>query len=1752
MQNLTSANLVIFDLETTSVDTEQAEILELAALYGERQFHRYLETKSKVSEDLFAFQHINFAEYQAKKIPANQALQEFLEFVETAPLCGHNIYAYDLPVLRHALKAATLSEPKGVQTAIDTLRWAHLRFPTPPDELLGYSVGALLTFMTGQKLEDAHLALEDCKATKTILEQLILRPPEALQLRLWQYLDLPEAHFFKTVAFEAEELPNLMLIPAVVPHLNTVGQVLPSAEELFPAWIQSGLQRRVFTTEMLNQAFLDIGNDRNPIGFSPAEISSLKIVVQLLPKYRAPQGKMAHLVRAALEGQYARVMVQAPTGTGKTKGYIFPALHHQATARNETIIIATHTKVLQQQAMRELEDLSKKGFTVRASNLKSARDSVCNEALEESLREYNSAEDDVFRKAGAARAVLVGLIRQHDFDLEALPFFWQAMPEFREVRFNVQTISSRCRSSCPFYKHCAYQTDLRQRADSNLWITNQAYLLSKLAQSTDSTEESAAGSFHLIIDEAHNLEDVATNSFTKISRSEDVIFHLRKLFDKRRNKGVLATNRLTDGSIQLNHPKLIEALGTTTTTVRDLATHIRQRLIPECETRFEEYNQKMIEFLKQFARGDIKYSITYTLKGTKTPEWMRLIRFERFWREAMIELRAALLELFHQAPNMKYKLEPTLDFLKQHNQMLQERLDATHSENKQNQEPTAEIEPNDDWLYLSTLHTDNTWEHVAQPIDLEPFLKPLWERAKSVSLTSATLLPGAKNEFEYFRNVLHLGDIETRRLAETLPYDKAHIILPSHLPETRPSSLEKFMRLHQEELKNLLPQINRSLNLFTSRDRMKKTKVVLEQEADIVSRLHAPMTRRERESVSQTLSNAAYRDKKAIALGTRAFMEGVDFFDLNFVGLEKIPFPTPTPLLERRQMLIKQIHGDEAAWEYYLGKAILTFTQAFGRLIRDDRVQSGNGAFVLWDKRLLTSTYYNHVLEALPQKFHQGDQVYFPKNRLAFYQYLKEILGIDLTGFEDTLQDPISKLFTELRRKWRAGEIMLEEALRQLNELFWDSNRAPKEKQLEAIQAALDKKDALVLLPTGYGKSFTFQAPAFLEDGLTIVISPLIALMKDQVEGLLARGAPINAIYAGMPSAEQRSIIQQAENGEINLLYLSPERVNKNNDLEQMIRQLAARGKLKRLVFDEAHCLSDWGHDFRPDYLRVKSKLEDLGLKNLSVACLTATATDKVQKSLIDKLDLKNPLEIRASNDRPNIQYFAERFSGERDDRSKLRSTIQIIEWANQHYQDDYAIIIYVSTRKKAETVARALSTYLGQKIEAYHGGLSPILRRETQEHFMDGTNKVIVATNAFGMGVDKTNVRVVIHFQPPSNVPAYIQEAGRAGRDGKAAYALLMHSSRDWSLHEYIGALGQPQRHHAEALLEVLKKNTGTVRLYNDTISTQINDALADKEDLADLEKEGVLWLLNTMQQSDLLEYSYELGKARVIIGNWAVMQDLGAENLRYLEKLEVSPKSTARQHWLDFTKLPLEEANALADALHALRRTLDNPVLLFATFEASIEIKLGKQQDILEFQKIVQERFEQRKAGILEMKNYANSSACKRDALLRVFSERVDTKRNPETCCGNCNNETKPWSDTPRITDEEIVQILKPNRAILEFLRDHRKERLSWIERKRKDDASFILEYSGIGTRRISMVLRGVESEFVGGDAPLQLKWYESNSRHFGNLIGATHDEIAKTTNLLAARNLITQTEYQQGSTYKISEKGLSELEKTRGQNK
>jgi ATP-dependent DNA helicase RecQ len=326
-----------------------------------------------------------------------------------------------------------------------------------------------------------------------------------------------------------------------------------------------------------------------------------------------------------------------------------------------------------------------------------------------------------------------------------------------------------------------------------------------------------------------------------------------------------------------------------------------------------------------------------------------------------------------------------------------------------------------------------------------------------------------------------------------------------------------------------------------------------------------------------------------------------------------------------------------------------------------------------------------------------------------------------------------------------------------------------REGQREVIGSILEGKDAVVVMPTGSGKSLCYQLPALILDGVTLVVSPLIALMKDQVDALRARGLPATFINSSISESEQRARIEALRRREHKLVYIAPERFRSsrfNSTLQQIPISLFA--------VDEAHCISTWGHDFRPDYLRLRSVIRSLG--TVQTLALTATATPYVRSDIIQQLGLNKPHTFVSGFDRPNLSIEVVHTEREREKIARIRSLAREIRGSG---------IIYASTRKAVEQVGSKLKA-LDLKVSLYHAGMSDAQRVKAQDEFMNGCTQMIVATNAFGMGIDKPDIRFVVHYQMPGSIEAYYQEIGRAGRDGLPSTCVLLFNYADKNTHDF------------------------------------------------------------------------------------------------------------------------------------------------------------------------------------------------------------------------------------------------------------------------------------------------------------------------------------------------------------------------------
>ncbi|MBR1926658.1 MAG: RecQ family ATP-dependent DNA helicase [Bacteroidales bacterium] len=391
--------------------------------------------------------------------------------------------------------------------------------------------------------------------------------------------------------------------------------------------------------------------------------------------------------------------------------------------------------------------------------------------------------------------------------------------------------------------------------------------------------------------------------------------------------------------------------------------------------------------------------------------------------------------------------------------------------------------------------------------------------------------------------------------------------------------------------------------------------------------------------------------------------------------------------------------------------------------------------------------------------------------------------------------------------------------------------------QGEIISAALEGRDVLAIMPTGGGKSVCFQVPGLMAGGVTLVVTPLIALMKDQVLNLEKRGVRALAIHAGMSRHEVDLALNNAAYGDYKFLYLSPERIG-----TRLFQSYLDVLSISYIVVDEAHCISQWGYDFRPDYLKIGELRQRV---DAPVMALTATATPSVADDIMDKLSFREKLVLKSGFERPNLSYVVRHVE---DKNSQILNICRGVPGSG---------IVYARSRAKCEELASMLRA-VGIRAGFYHGGLGPRARSERQEAWKEGLIQVMVCTNAFGMGIDKPDVRFVAHYDLPESPEAYFQEAGRAGRDGKRSYALLVWNGTDLRRHSQIGSVSFPLLGYIEDVYQKLHAFFGIP--YDAGIGRQLKFSLEDFCKAYSLMRSPVFHALKYLERSGHLTYSEEV----------------------------------------------------------------------------------------------------------------------------------------------------------------------------------------------------------------------------------------------------------------------------------------------------
>ncbi|MCQ2151322.1 MAG: RecQ family ATP-dependent DNA helicase [Bacteroidales bacterium] len=391
--------------------------------------------------------------------------------------------------------------------------------------------------------------------------------------------------------------------------------------------------------------------------------------------------------------------------------------------------------------------------------------------------------------------------------------------------------------------------------------------------------------------------------------------------------------------------------------------------------------------------------------------------------------------------------------------------------------------------------------------------------------------------------------------------------------------------------------------------------------------------------------------------------------------------------------------------------------------------------------------------------------------------------------------------------------------------------------QEEVIDIALKGRDVLAVLPTGGGKSVCFQVPAMMREGVALVVTPLVALMKDQVQNLESRGIKALAVHTGMTRRDVDLALNNASYGDFKFLYVSPERLS--TELFQSYLDVL---DISFIVVDEAHCISQWGYDFRPDYLQI-GRLRDR--VDAPVIALTATATPEVSRDIMDKLRFREPCELRSGFERPNLNYVVRKTE---DKLGQLLSVCRGVKGSG---------IVYLRHRSKCEEVAALLKSE-GVEASFYHAGLEPFTRGVRQKEWKEGRIRVMVCTNAFGMGIDKPDVRFVVHLDLPDSIEAYYQEAGRAGRDGEKSYAVLLWNDNDAKRLRQLTATAFPGLDYIEDIYQKLHVFFGIP--YEQGIGRQLKFRIEDFCRQFSLNRSKTFYALHYLEQSDHISYAEDV----------------------------------------------------------------------------------------------------------------------------------------------------------------------------------------------------------------------------------------------------------------------------------------------------
>lgn len=1594
---------IVFDLETTGTDPNTDKIIQIAALKvlagkpvalrnwyvnpGDTEIPYSLQVKLGLAD------HPAIGQAIAVAPPLQEILPHFLDFIEDFPLVAHNA-RFDGRFIAAALPDNVLKNP-----IVDSLELAVLLLPNLQSHRLADVAEAVGLPVNQLEIEWASLTLDSNVADHTVSSETLHNAVTDVYVLFRVYQNLLQS------LHSSGPVQNLLrkLLPemfAAESHFNGVDE-----DDLWP------LRSRCKWAMHSHQA-----TPANNVPTAGQILSAYLATKNYRP--RRGQVEMQQLLGQAMaDSRFA--MVEGPTGTGKTLAYLTAAVHH-ALANKQRVVLSTAYRNLQDQLLAEIKDLQEHGpVKFRSQLLKGIGNYFCWSQIARYLEEGDPRREKTARILTLSeRFVLAYVIlwlpgsEQGSADETGFSYWVQeTIPVARSVIHHLRAgtschpnLQSAC-ADCPM--PAAYSN--AQQAD--IVVLNHALWL---------TDSQRLPSFStLVLDEAHTLEDVATNALTQEVSSDSLNELLHRLYNPRTDRGLLIRIRAST-----NHPETLAAVQGAITAVRRV------------DALVQDFGPYLVQFIRRCTgKVDPRFGATYRLEAppwkVHGPRWQRV-------NDAHHQLFGLHLpDLLKAVHRVRTAFADGPANLPYHTATLRDLTDLIDKLAEQRQLAYELIKVNDlnlvYWVAVGPPLNPETeerdarpewWAFKAAPIDVGRALQPYYDKLTSVSFVSATLSLG-NMDFSYFIDRLglsrRLDSRYVRRLPPALPYQRNVFLgLVDYLTY---APLQHTMQSFKEELATELGLFlrftrGRALVLFTARERMEYIFAKLEPE---LAQWGIPLLIQSSEASRRHLLETFKEHRESVLFGLRSFWEGVDApgETLSFVFMEKLPFPLLIEPVHRArgEYLAKQ--GKSEFDDYMLPLMLLQFKQGFGRLMRQE---SDRGAVILFDRRIHRKYYKADLLASLPGYLPRDEEA--ERSRRRFYQKLAEIFPdlIDLKASAELLAGLSEDILLDLEvalKQYAVPDIIPHEAYEQwsdkilaaMKELFGHDafrtiNGIPAQEQV--IRHVLAGDDVLGVLPTGAGKSLTFQLPAFLRQGVTLVFSPLIALMKDQVAALNERGIEVvGAIYSGQSASERDDVLERMRRNRARLIYISPERLR-----DPQLMAALSDTRIVQVVVDEAHCVYMWGPSFRPDFLYLPRLFDLLGYRP-PLAALTATATPAMQTAIIETLTLRQPARIIAPIDRPELQFIVynagSKYGAIRSQNDRFKQLLRILQAADRERPP---ILIYVATTVEADQLARHLRL-AGYDARAYHGKMDSADRAGVQEMFMDDLINIVVCTKAFGMGIDKPNIRYVIHYHMPGDLESYFQEAGRAGRDRETAYCILLYHKRDIDTQTYFIDNSTPDEITINQVLRHLSSLSGQT-LYLDPEALQEALGLEDVQLRVALHHlENQAYLVRSADFTLTGTLTFQVAPEEAL----AAWQTDGEPDADFLAAL------LRHTRWPAYRRIEVNLLN-LAEALAVSPVKIDRLLLqldlrgeaVYRPWQRGFVLEKGPKMaqgvSVPAGALAAEQHRNEMHRKLQEMVAYAeNNTSCRRSILLRYFGQEAE-----DNCdgCDVCQPERKwPWSE-------------------------------------------------------------------------------------------------------------------------------------------